>query len=133
MGAGINTARALNDPENHDAPFAPGSEFRLTTSLHSHNGYLQTWYEAGAVGVVFLLGLGLMVLRSAARAPTETQPYLHAIFVTCALLGGSSFSLWQPWFMASFGFVAAWAMVGRTLASRSPSSSAVSASGIARS
>jgi O-antigen ligase len=126
-------ARALNDPEDHDAPFAPGSKFHLTTSLHSHNGYLQIWYEAGAVGAVFLLGLGLMVLRSAGRAPMQAQPNLHAIFVACALLGGSSFSLWQPWFMASFGFVAAWAMVGRTLAGRSLPSGTISACGIARS
>ena len=50
LGAGIHTARALHDPNDYDAPRAPGSEFQLTTGLHSHNGYLQTWYEAGAVG-----------------------------------------------------------------------------------
>jgi len=138
LGAGINTARALNDPLNYDAPLAPGSGIRLTTSLHSHNDYLQVWYEAGAVGAVFLLAIGLIVLRSAARAPAHAQPYLHATFVACALLGGSSFSLWQPWFMASFIFVAGAATVGRTLAARSlPArslpSGEISVSGIARS
>ena len=34
------------------APFAPGSNFRLTAGWHSHNDYLQIWYETGAVGAI---------------------------------------------------------------------------------
>ena len=119
LGSGINTARALNDPAGYDAPLAPGSDFRLTTGLHSHNGYLQAWYETGAVGAFLLLAIGLLVLSALARAPPEVQPYLYATFATCALLGGTSFSLWQPWFMASFGFAAGFAALGWALADRS--------------
>jgi O-antigen ligase len=133
LGSGINTARALNDPDGYDTPLAPGSDFRLTTNLHSHNGYLQTWYETGAVGALILLGFGLLVLNSLARAPTEVQPYLYATFATCALLGGTSFSLWQPWFMASFGFAAGFAMLGWALADRSRAQDYLSASDSARS
>ena len=115
LGAGIHTARALHDPNDYDAPRAPGSEFRLGTGLHSHNGYLQTWYEAGAVGAAFLLGIGLLVLRSLAAAPAAAQPYLYATFVACALMGGSSFSLWQPWFMAALGLAAVFAALGWAL------------------
>jgi O-antigen ligase len=115
LGAGIHTARALHDPNDYDVPLAPGTEFRLTTSLHSHNGYLQTWYEAGAVGAAFLLAIGLLVLRSLAAAPAGVQPYLYATFVACALMGGSSFSLWQPWFMAALGLAAVFAALGWTL------------------
>jgi O-antigen ligase len=118
LGAGISTARALNDPEGYDAPLAPGSEFHLTTGAHSHNVYLQAWYETGAVGAALLLSIGLLVLRELAKAPQRAQPYLYAAFATCALLGGTSFSLWQPWFMASFGLVAGFAMLGWTLARR---------------
>jgi hypothetical protein len=112
LGAGVHTARALHNPDDHDAPRAPGSEFRLSTGLHSHNGYLQTWYEAGGVGALFLLAIGLLVLRSLATAPAPAQPYLFATFVACALAGGSSFSLWQPWFVASFGLAAIFASLG---------------------
>lgn len=118
LGSGINTARALNDPDGLDTPLAPGSEFRLTTNLHSHNGYLQAWYETGAVGALILLGIGLLVLSALTRAAIEVQPYLYATFVTCALLGGSSFSLWAPWFMASFAFAAGFTIVGWALAER---------------
>lgn len=116
LGAGMHAARALNDSHGYDAPLAPGSDFRLTTNLHSHNGYLQTWYEAGAVGAALLLILGIVVLRSLADAPAPVQPYLYATFVTCALMGGSSFSLWQPWFMAALGLAAVFATLGRAIA-----------------
>jgi O-antigen ligase len=116
LGAGIHTARALHDPNDYDVPRAPGSEFRLTTGLHSHNGYLQTWYEAGAVGAAVLLAIGLLVLKSLAAAPAGVQPYLYATFVACALMGGSSFSLWQPWFMAALGLAAVFAGLGWALA-----------------
>ncbi len=122
LGSGINTARALHN--TYDAPLAPGSTIPVTTNLHSHNVYLQTWYEAGLVGAAFLLAIGLLVLRAIARAPAEAQPYLYATFVTCALMGSTSFSLWQPWFLGSFGFVAGFAMLGRTLAERVQSSPA---------
>ncbi len=118
LGSGINTARALNDPDGYDVPLAPGSDFKLTTSLHSHNVYLQAWYETGAVGALLLLAIGLLVLHALAGAPREIQSYLYATFVTCALLGGTSFSLWQPWFMASFGFAAGFAALGWALAER---------------
>jgi O-antigen ligase len=118
LGAGIHTARALHDASSYDAPLAPGSEFRLDTGLHSHNVYLQTWYETGAVGALLLLGIGLLVLRSLTAAPPEVQPYLYATFVTGALAGGSSFSLWQPWFMASIGLATVFAALGWTRAER---------------
>jgi O-antigen ligase len=118
LGAGISTARALNDPEGRDAPLAPGSQFPLTTGVHSHNIYLQAWYETGAVGAALLLLIGLLVLCQLAKAPQRAQPYLYATFAACALLSGSSFGLWQPWFMASFGLVALFAMLGWALASR---------------
>jgi O-antigen ligase len=133
MGAGIDTSRARNGPQGHDAPFAPGSDFRLPTGMHSHNDYLQTWYETGAVGALMLLAIGLLVLSSLARASMQVQPYLYASFAASALLGGTSFSLWQPWFMASFGWAAGFAMLGWALADRSGTQGGISASDSARS
>jgi O-antigen ligase len=133
LGSGINTARAVNDADGVGVAFAPGSEFPLTTNLHSHNIYLQAWYETGAVGALMLLAIGLLVLGASSRAPKEVQPYLYASFTTCALLGGSSFSLWQPWFMGSFGFVAVLAAGGWALAERSRAQDGVSACDSARS
>lgn len=123
FGAGLNTARALNDPERRPGPVAPGSAFQLTTSLHSHNAYLQAWYETGALGAALLMTVGLAAIGAIARVPLEARAYLYAAFAACALLGSTSYSLWQPWFMASFGLAASCAMVGRSLAARSISAS----------
>jgi O-antigen ligase len=112
LGAGVSTARALNTRNDENAPRAPGSKYRLTTGWHSHNAYLQTWYETGAVGALWLLALGLLVLRSLASANAAAQPYLYATFVSCAAIAASSFSLWAPWFMASFAIAAIHAALG---------------------
>jgi O-antigen ligase len=118
LGSGVDAARAMNDLAGDDAPLAPGSQFHLTTNVHSHNIYLQAWYDAGAVGAALLLFIGLLVVRELAKAPQRAQPHLYATFAACALLGGTSFSLWQPWFMASFGLVAVFAVLGWALADR---------------
>lgn len=119
LGVGIGSARALSETGDFDAPQpVPGTDFRRTTNLHAHSGYLQTWYEAGAVGVLFLLAFGLLVLRSLDRQPAGVQPYHYATFMACALAGASSFSLWQPWFMALFGFAAVFATLAGELVAR---------------
>src|SRR5262249_45759158 len=97
---------------------APQSEFRRGTGWHSHNVYLQAWYEAGAVGAIFMLGVGLLIIRSFADARSSTQPILYALFAACALIGAFSFSLWAPWFMASFGLAAIFAGLGIELVCR---------------
>jgi O-antigen ligase len=115
LGAGVSTARALNARDDESTPRAPGSKYRLTTGWHSHNAYLQAWYETGAIGALFLLAIGLLVLRSLAGARAAAQPYLHATFISCAIIAGATFSLWAPWFMASFALVAILAALGSGL------------------
>jgi O-antigen ligase len=131
FGVGIDTSRARIEPTGYDAPLAPGSDFRLPSGMHSHNDYLQTWYETGVVGALLLLAIGLLVQRSLSLASVQAQPYLYATFATSALLGGTSFSLWQPWFMASFGWTAGFAMLVWALADRTRDG--ISASDSARS
>jgi O-antigen ligase len=115
LGAGIGTTRAIHNTSDRDAPFAPGTQIQITIGWHSHNGYLQTWYEAGAVGAVFLLGIGLLLLQSTARAPPIVQPQLYATFTAGALLAASSFSIWAPWFMASLYLAGLFAILGLQL------------------
>ena len=116
FGVGIATPRVLNERTRDTSEPAPGSHYRRSTKAHSHNIYLQTWFETGAVGAGMLLVLGLLVLRSLQAAAAGARPYLHAAFVTSALVGASSFSLWAPWFMASFALAIILASVGAALA-----------------
>jgi hypothetical protein len=117
LGSGISSARALHHPHDPNTPRAPGTDFRMT-SLHSHNAYLQVWYEAGAVGALFLLALGLLIARALSRTPAEISPYLYATFAACCVLGISSFSIWQGWFMSTLAIVPVLTAIGMTLAGR---------------
>jgi O-antigen ligase len=115
FGVGIGTARAEREADDPDAPAIPGTTFRLMPSVHSHNAYLQIWYETGAVGAFIFLGLGLVVLRSLAKLPTDVQPYLAATFSAGALQIATSYSIWAPWLMASLAMAAIFATLGRSI------------------
>jgi O-antigen ligase len=118
LGTGIGSARALADLANPDLPRAPGSDFQLSTHMHSHNAYLQIWFEAGAIGAVLFLATGLLVLATCARASGRVQPYLYATFSACALLAASSFSIWAPWLLAAFALTALCTTLGVALPAR---------------
>ena len=119
LGVGISATRVYHRTKGGaNAPQAPGSEFRLETGWHSHNVYLQAWYETGAIGAVLLLAIGMLILRSFAAAPEAAQPYLWSTFGACALMAGSSFSLWALWFLATLGMVAVLAGLATTLLGR---------------
>lgn len=119
LGVGIGSARTLRGVDGAGTDpatgTAPGTPFKRSTSYHSHNAYLQVWFETGAVGAGLLLGLGLLLIRAIQSAPVEAQPYLYPAFVSCALLATTGFSLWAPWFMASLAFVPMLASVGLQL------------------
>jgi O-antigen ligase len=122
LGVGVATARARTDPNSPDIPRAPGTEFPLSTGSHTHNAYLQVWYETGIVGALLLLALGLLVLRAIAATPAATQAHLHATFTACALLAASGFSIWAPWLLATFGIVTVCAAIAVTLRPSAPAS-----------
>jgi hypothetical protein len=125
LGSGIATARALHDPEA--SPRAPASpHVRFTTGLHSHNAYLQTWYETGAVGAALLLAIGILTVRLCEGMLAGVRPYLLALFATCALMEASSFSMWAPWLMSSLGLTAVFATLGAALAARGAQSAETS-------
>jgi O-antigen ligase len=120
LGAGIGTGRALHEARQGVAQLAPGTPFELSTNLHSHNAYLQVWYETGAVGAALMLGLGLAALRGLRAFPAEVQAALAASFVACALLAASTYSIWAPWFLASLAMAAVFAALGAALRAPPP-------------
>jgi O-antigen ligase len=115
FGVGIGTPRAQRDVAHAEAPVVPGTAFRLSAHGHSHNGYLQVWYETGAVGAFIFLGLGLVVLRAVAKLPTDVLPYLAATFSAGALMIATSFSVWAPWLMASLAMASIFGALGKSL------------------
>lgn len=119
LGVGINSTRPLSAKALDDAEIAPGSKYLRITTSHSHNVYLQAWYETGAVGATMLFTLGLLLLASLRSAPVRAQPYAYATFATAAFVAGSSFSLWAMWLMAAFALAALLTAVGILVTERS--------------
>lgn len=108
LGVGLASTKTLDDRAEATAEWPDGFSYPLRTGRHSHNIFMQTWYELGAVGALLLLGVGLAILRVLARQPARVQPFAYASFVSAVLLGSFSWGMWQTWFMASFGL---WALL----------------------
>jgi O-antigen ligase len=118
LGAGLGTPRALHQSGHEGVARASGTNIPLSTPLHSHNAYLQVWYETGAVGAAFLLLLGLLVLRAIGAMPARLQHHFWAIFAACALLAASSFSIWAAWLMSALALTPIFASLGAALYAR---------------
>jgi hypothetical protein len=115
LGAGMGSARVLRERIGARGLTAPGTTFQLSPSLHSHNAYLQVWYEAGAAGALILLGLGLVILRSLTQLAEDVRPHLAATFAAGALSIATAYSIWAPWFMGSLAMTAIFACLGAAL------------------
>jgi O-antigen ligase len=120
LGVGVASARVRLDADNAVHRKAPGSKFELSTTSHSHNAYLQVWYEAGAVGAALLLALGLLVLQAIATVSDAARGHLLATFIACAAVAASGFSIWAPWLLATFGIVAVCSAVALALRPPNP-------------
>ena len=121
LGAGVSTARAMDTLEQSTRVFEPGTEqIPRETNVHAHNAYVQVWYEAGAVGVVLLLAIGLLVIGAMSRTPPRVQPLLFATFASHALVAAFGFSVWAPWLLSSFVLAAIFASPSVALALRDP-------------
>jgi O-antigen ligase len=122
-GIGIGSGKVMDERGGHETP--PGHMFPRRPGTHSHNIYVQTWYELGAVGAVLLCAMGLGLLAGIGRLEEQIQPFALAAFVTAAVTAGFSYGMWQPWFMTSFGIsavlllaAAEWARRVRTTSSQ---------------
>jgi O-antigen ligase len=104
LGIGIDSGKILDARSTPETP--PGFVYPRRTGTHSHNVYIQTWYELGAIGAVLLCALGLSILVSISRLPDRHQGYALATFVASAAMAAFSWGMWQPWFMAAFGIAA---------------------------
>lgn len=102
LGIGVASTRELDARAGPTAERLPGHTYALRTGRHSHNIFMQTWYELGAVGAALLLAIGLALLALLRRLPRSQAPYAYATFVSAVLIGCFSWGLWQAWFMAAF-------------------------------
>jgi hypothetical protein len=122
LGIGLGSMRKL-DAQHKDDPNAiviadtvePGQSFVWGKGPHAHNGFLQAWYELGAIGAALLLAAGLGVLAAIARLPVEAQPYALAQFTAYLVIAAFAWGIWQSWLMALTGLVPIYAAMAARL------------------
>jgi O-Antigen ligase len=106
LGVGARTTYVLGPRLERDLAKQPGADLRWSLSAHSHSVYLQTWFELGLIGAVLLTLLGLAILQAIRSLAAQLQPYAYATFASAAVMAGSSYGMWQIWFVSTFGFCA---------------------------
>jgi O-antigen ligase len=86
------------------------------TGPHSHNEFLQTWYELGAVGAILMLAAGCAVILSVGRLTPTVQPFILAQFAAFFVTAAFSWGMWQSWLMALTGLAALYAAMAASFA-----------------
>lgn len=102
LGVGIASTKELDDQVGPAAAKPADHPYALRTGRHSHNVFMQTWYELGATGAVLLLSIGLVILSSLRTTPRLAAPFAHAAFVSAVLTACFSWGIWQVWFLSGF-------------------------------
>jgi hypothetical protein len=108
LGVGVHSGRVITRAE-FERPKAPGTPYALSVGWHSHNAFLQVWFEGGAVGAGILLCFGLLALRGIGVQDAAVQSTLFATFATCTMIASAGFSAFAPWLVASFAICALFA------------------------
>jgi O-antigen ligase len=121
LGIGLTSTRTLSSERlspRREEPLAEadtdGRMLVWKTGPHSHNEFLQTWYELGAVGAILLLTTGCAVILSIGRLSPAVQPFMLAQFAGFFVMAAISWGMWQSWLMALPGLAALYS----TLAAR---------------
>ena len=100
FGKGVDSVRFNDKLEGPHAVRLPGELSDQRPGHHSHNVYLQIWYELGAAGVVLFALAGLAILQRLRRLEDAAQPFALAAFTSAATIAAFSWGLWQLWFFA---------------------------------
>ena len=116
LGIGVNATHVVDDRMKPTAKKPPGFPIEIRPGQHSHNVFMQTWYELGAIGALLLLAAGLALLREIVRGPPMAARYGLAAFTAAAVIGAFSWGLWQAWFLASFAVGALLMVIATRLA-----------------
>ena len=102
-GIGIRSDR-YNDKDKDELVEKIGKiEFRKK-GWHPHNMFLQTWYELGVFGALFILLLGLFLLNAIRRLESHLRPYALASFCAFCCIASVGWGMWQPWLISAYGW-----------------------------
>lgn len=112
-GAGVAATRTIDETSSAgvERPLVAGTDIPDGVNVHSHNIFLQTWHELGAIGALLLAASGWPMLVWIRRRDERDRPYFHATFAAVATIASLSWSMLAAWFVATFGIVAIFAQL----------------------
>lgn len=68
---------------------------------HAHNGFIQVWFEFGAIGVLFLSFIVWFVLKKIRQVGGSfAQAICMAVFASYLIIWTVSFGIWQTWMLS---------------------------------
>ncbi len=102
FGVGIRSIRVIGKELKKSKPAIFEQVAYRRLGLHSHNGFLQVWFELGAVGALFILALGIGLLRAIKRMRENVRPYAYAAFVSACVNAAFGWGLWQTWLLSGY-------------------------------
>lgn len=105
-GVGAASTKLIDARRGPKVAPMPGTPYQWRSGPHAHNVYLQTWYEVGAVGALLLGAAGLFVVGAMTGLKRRAVPFAAAAFTTAAVMGASSWGLWQAWFLGLYACTA---------------------------
>ena len=107
FGVGVNSTPEIDESLKAEAkPPEACAPYPSRTGQHSHNIYMQSWFELGLAGVLFLYGAGFMAWRSLCRLPTDVQPFAFATATSAMCVAAFSWGMWQAWYLYLFALAA---------------------------
>ena len=112
LGIGIRSARNYREQQPREIPRAHQDSIFDHQGWHSHNIFLQTWYELGAVGAALLLAIGLLLLQAIDRIEPQKRPFAYALFASFSVVAAFGYGMWQSWLLASYGWSVIFLLIG---------------------
>lgn len=114
-GVGAASTRFIEQMEKPVIVRTAKFAFPVSVNVHAHNVYLQVWFELGAIGALLFWFAGLPVIGWISNASAAIRPALYAAWATAVAMASTSYSLTDPWFMASFCLLAVFARLAVSL------------------
>jgi O-antigen ligase len=99
FGHGIDSVR--NDDNQVSPKAIAGEEGQHRTGRHSHNVFLQIWYEFGLAGSLLWTAAGFYLLSGVHRFRPHAQPFAIAGATAGIVILSCSWGLWQHWYAAT--------------------------------
>ena len=98
-GHGIDSVRY--DDSRLKPAYISGEEGQHRTGRHSHNVFLQIWYEFGILGSLLWTFAGIYVLAGVRRFRDPAQPFAIAGAAAGFVILSCSWGLWQHWYAST--------------------------------